>query len=164
MCLNSTHIHTPNHNCPSQHRPPLPQRAHFPSSSSHFFPLSSSVTCHRVPRLLNMLSSLLHTRFLNSTPFALLLQFLHFHFTGSILPQFPPPLHFRDRSSAVPSPLQGVSPASTSVSSSPPLTTPSLPKSSGFGPTRLLLGQRPQAADALFVQIPLLRHPRPPLT
>lgn len=32
------------------------------------------------------------------------------------------------------------------------------------GPTRLLQGQRPQAAEALLVQIPLLRHSRPPLT
>lgn len=34
--------------------------------------------------------------------------------------------------------------------------------SSRSGPTRLLQGQRPQAADTLLVQIPLLSHPCPP--
>lgn len=52
--------------------------------------------------------------------------------------------------------------ASPSVCS-PQLRTPgSRPRPSQPGPTGLLQGQRPQAADALLVQLPLLRHPCPP--
>lgn len=87
---------------------------------------------------------------------------------SSSLPQCNP------SASTTPPPPQGPlrrrgSPASTSDSSaspsgfSPQPRNPrSRPRLSPPGPTRLLQGQRPQAADALLVQIPLLRHPRPP--
>lgn len=54
-------------------------------------------------------------------------------------------------------------PASTSGSLTPPQFPPSASDpGSQPGPTRVLQVQRPQAADALLVQVPLLRHPRPP--
>ncbi|KAL0622137.1 Zinc finger protein [Plecturocebus cupreus] len=112
--------------------------------------------CHLPQDLLFTLFLLLYFSLLSSLsiPQALpqtppLLQLLHLH--------LPVPLLCGSLAS-----ISG-SPASTSVFFPQLLTLLSRSRPSRPGPTRLLQSQRPQAADAFLVQLPLFRHTRPPL-
>lgn len=128
---------------------PFSHQYPFPSTNGDFFLSNLLVsTSHSFPSISHPLPQTI-----------MLLLVLHLGVTP--VPQFPlsPPQELLFCSS-LPLP-RAAKPSTSFLSASDPCSRPT---PSRLGPTRLLQGQRPQAAEALLVQIPLLRHSRPPLT